>query len=120
MSSGAKSEPVRIQSISHQQGRVFSCQPTRSTGGFLSGSSGGFIIAGQVPAGRGTQTHRPAVDHQEGFGGAVEGAGSQRVGPTRDDVAQVVVGARRPAEGELGEGLIGLILLVVQQVLQGV
>lgn len=65
-------------------------------------------------------THRPAVDHQEGFGGAVEGASGQRFGPARDDVAQVVVGVRRLAEGELGESLIGLIVVVVQQVLQGV
>lgn len=66
-------------------------------------------------------THRPAVDHQEGFGGAVEGAGGQRVGPAGDDVAQVVVGVGRLAEGELGESLIGFILVVVvQQVLQGV
>lgn len=66
-------------------------------------------------------THCPAVDHQEGFGGAVEGAGGQRVGPAGDDVAQVVVGVGRLAEGELGESLIGFILVVVvQQVLQGV
>lgn len=60
------------------------------------------------------------MDHQEGFGGAVEGAGSQRVGLAGDDVAQVVVGVRRLAEGELGESLIGLIPVVVQQVLKGV
>lgn len=65
-------------------------------------------------------THRPAVDHQEGFGGAVEGAGGQRVGLARDDVAQVVIGVRRLAEGELGESLIGLNLVKVQQVPQGV
>lgn len=61
------------------------------------------------------------MDHQEGFGGAVEGAGDQRVGPARDDVAQVVVGVGRLAQGELGESLIGFILVVVvKQVLQGV
>lgn len=60
------------------------------------------------------------MNHQESFGGAVESAGGQRVGPAWDDVAQVVVRVRRLAEGELGESLIGLILVMVQQVLQGV
>lgn len=60
------------------------------------------------------------MDHQEGFGGGVEGASCQRVGSAGDDVAQVIVGVRRLAEGEPGDSLIGLILVVVQQVLQRV
>lgn len=59
------------------------------------------------------------MDHQEGFGGAVEGAGSQRVTIARDNVAQVVIGVGRFAEGEFRKSLIGVIL-VLEHVLQGV
>lgn len=47
---------------------------------------------GQVRTGRGAAAHRPAVDHQEGFGGGVEGAGRQRLRLSRNDVAQVIIG----------------------------
>lgn len=59
------------------------------------------------------------MDHQEGFGGAVEGAGSQRVMVARDDVAQVVIGVRGFAQGEFRKSLIGVIL-VLEHVFQGV
>lgn len=59
------------------------------------------------------------MDHQEGFGGAVEGAGSQRVTVAGDDVAQVVIGVGRFAEREFRKSLIGVIL-VLEHVLQGV
>lgn len=59
------------------------------------------------------------MDHQEGFGGAVEGAGGQGVRLAGDDVAQVVIGMGRFAEGESGDSLIAVIL-VVEQVFQRV
>lgn len=59
------------------------------------------------------------MDHQEGFGGAVEGAGSQGVRFARNDVAQVVIGMGWLAEGEFGNSLIAVIL-VVKQVFQRV
>lgn len=64
-------------------------------------------------------THRPSVDHQEGLGGAVEGAGRQGVRFARNDVAQVIVGAGGFAEGEFGGRLIAGIL-VLKQFRQGV
>ena len=60
--------------------------------------------------------HRPSVDHQEGFGGAVEGAGRQGVRFSRNDVAQIIVRMGWFAEGELGDSFI----LVIEQVLQRV
>lgn len=59
------------------------------------------------------------MDHQEGFGGAVEGAGSQGVAVAGDDVALVVIGVRGFAEGEFRKSLIAVIL-VLEHALQGV
>lgn len=59
-------------------------------------------------------THRPSVDHQEGFGGAVEGAGFQGVGSARNNVAQVDVWVGRFPGGESGNSLVAVIPVVEQ------
>jgi len=63
--------------------------------------------------------YRPSVDHEEGFGRAVEGAGRQGLWIARNDVAQVIVGMRGFAEGEFGNSCVAVIF-VVQQVFQRV
>lgn len=59
------------------------------------------------------------MDHQEGFGRAVEGAGCQGVRFAKSDVAQVVIGVGRFSEGEFSNSFIAVIL-VIKQVLQRV
>lgn len=54
------------------------------------------------------------MDHEEGFGSAVEVAGCQRVWFSRDDVAQVVIGVGWFAEGEFGNSVISVISVVKQ------
>lgn len=59
------------------------------------------------------------MDHQKGFGGAVEGAGSQGVDSARNNVAQVVARAGWFPEGESGNRLVAVIL-AAEQVFEGV
>lgn len=59
------------------------------------------------------------MDNQEGFGGAVEGAGCQGVSPAGDHVAQVVVRVGGFPEGEPGDGPVAAIP-VVEPVSEGV
>lgn len=73
----------------------------------------------QVATGGKFSTHRPSVDHQKGFGGAVKGAGGQSVSSARNNVAQVVVRVGRFPEGESGSSLVAVIP-AVQQVFEGV
>ena len=59
-------------------------------------------------------SYRPAMDHQEGFGGAIEGASSEGLWFAWDDVAQVILRLRWLAERESGNGPVTFILMVKQ------
>jgi len=62
------------------------------------------------------------MDDQEGLGGAVEGAGRQRLGFAGDEVAQVILWLGRLPQGEPNHGAVALLLLLLllKQVLQRV
>lgn len=59
-----------------------------------------------------SSAHRPSMDHQEGFGCSVKGAGSQRVWLARNNVAQVVIGMGGCTEGEFGNGCTTVMLVI--------
>lgn len=59
----------------------------------------------------------PAVDHQEGFGCAIESAFFERFRVAGDDIADVIFRHQRLPEGEFGVGMRGGIV-VSDQVLE--